>query len=150
MIDPAKSLKTKARRTWGSGSVYERASDGKWLAVVSTRDSNGKRRRKVIYGKTETDVRAKLDREKDRGTLRHGKFDSRPLGDFAKAWVASFETSKYKATTKDCYTLDVEKYIIPRIGTTRLRDLTRVKIAAWLNGLRDDGVGPAVATARFD
>ena len=40
------------RRGNGEGGIYQRESDGKWCASVDLGFVNGKRRRKVIYGKT--------------------------------------------------------------------------------------------------
>jgi len=36
----------------GEGGIYQRESDGIWCASVDLGFMNGKRRRKVIYGKT--------------------------------------------------------------------------------------------------
>ena len=40
------------RRGHGEGGIYQRESDGKWCASVDLGFVNGKRRCKVIYGKT--------------------------------------------------------------------------------------------------
>ena len=48
------------RRGNGEGGIYQRESDGKWCASVDLGFVNGKRRRKVIYGKTRKEVADKL------------------------------------------------------------------------------------------
>jgi integrase len=51
---------TRKRRGRGEGSICQRA-DGIWTAVISTGyTSNGKRRRKWVYGKTKAIVLDKL------------------------------------------------------------------------------------------
>src|ERR671938_1545781 len=48
------------RRGHGEGAIYQRESDGKWCASVDLGFVNGKRRRKIIYGKTRKEVADKL------------------------------------------------------------------------------------------
>lgn len=47
------------RRTKGSGGVYQRG-DGRWVAAVSLPTEDGKRRRRVFYGKTRDEAEAKM------------------------------------------------------------------------------------------
>jgi integrase len=49
-----------SRRGHGEGAIYQRESDGKWCASVDLGFLNGKRRRKIIYGKTRKEVADKL------------------------------------------------------------------------------------------
>jgi hypothetical protein len=61
------------RRGNGEGGIYQRESDGKWCASVDLGFVNGKRRRKVIYGKTRKEVADKL-------YLRSTQLNAKPLG----------------------------------------------------------------------
>ena len=47
-----------SRRGHGEGSIYQRENDGKWCATVDLGWVNGKRKRKVIYGRTLKEVAA--------------------------------------------------------------------------------------------
>jgi len=49
-----------SRRGHGEGSIYQRESDGRWCSTVDLGWVNGKRKRKVIYGKTRKEVAEKL------------------------------------------------------------------------------------------
>src|SRR5438045_388528 len=49
-----------SRRGHGEGSIYQRESDGKWCSVVDLGYVNGKRKRKVIYGRTRKEVAEQL------------------------------------------------------------------------------------------
>ena len=50
---------TGKRRGHGEGSIYRR-KDGVWSAAVDLGNKDGKRRRKVVYGKTQAEVRDRL------------------------------------------------------------------------------------------
>src|SRR5437763_7552896 len=52
------------RRGHGEGSIYRRG-DGRWAGSVELGWQGGKRRRKVIYGKTQAEVRAALRKVRD-------------------------------------------------------------------------------------
>lgn len=59
------------RRSHGDGSLYKRA-DGRWVGAIDLGVApNGKRQRKVVYGKTQREAKEKLravQRDKDMGT----------------------------------------------------------------------------------
>jgi hypothetical protein len=38
---------TSNRRGWGEGGIYQRASDGKWVASIDLGQGDGKRQRHV-------------------------------------------------------------------------------------------------------
>lgn len=46
---------------YGGGSVYQRASDGRWIAAFSLRSQDGRRIRKMFSGRTEDQARALLE-----------------------------------------------------------------------------------------
>ncbi len=48
------------RRGHGEGAIYYRESDQRWCTSVDLGWVNGKRKRKVIYGKTRKEVSEKL------------------------------------------------------------------------------------------
>ena len=48
------------RRGHGEGAIYQRESDSKWCASIDLGFMGGKRKRKIIYGKTRKDVADKL------------------------------------------------------------------------------------------
>jgi integrase len=57
-----------ARRGSGEGGIFQRESDGRWVATVELgKGSNGKRLRKVVYGSTKREVQAKLKAAQDAG-----------------------------------------------------------------------------------
>jgi hypothetical protein len=47
-------------RSAGEGSLYRRKSDGKWVGAIHLGYADGRRRRKVVYDRTQGEVRDKL------------------------------------------------------------------------------------------
>ena len=55
-----------ARRGSGEGGIFQRESDGRWVATVELgKGPNGKRLRKTVYGSTKRQVQAKLKTAQD-------------------------------------------------------------------------------------
>jgi hypothetical protein len=51
----------RKRRGRAEGSIYQRESDGFWVGTTSLGyEGSGKRKRRVVYGATKTDVMEKL------------------------------------------------------------------------------------------
>jgi hypothetical protein len=141
--------KRRDPRPRGTGSVFQRARDGEWVARATVVAIDGTLTRKEFVGKSKREVEGKLQHARDSGMLRRASYDRRPLKDFAAAWTRTFKDSDYKASTLDGYRRDVERHIVPSVGFVRLCDLDRKTVAAWARELRASGVGPAaVARAR--
>lgn len=97
----------------GEGSIYKRA-DGKWVAALVVEDpETGKRRRRVLYGKTRTEARAKLREAQDRADEGMPFTDKRAeLGGWIERWVTTtLEASDRKQSTKDLYATVARRYI---------------------------------------
>jgi hypothetical protein len=52
------------RRANGEGSIYHRASDGRWVGSAYVHTTTGQRKRKVVYGDSFNEVRTRLDKLK--------------------------------------------------------------------------------------
>ena len=51
----------KTKRTNGEGNIFQRKSDGKWVGSITIGyDEKGRQKKKIIYGKNQTDVAKKL------------------------------------------------------------------------------------------
>ena len=60
------------RRSKGEGGIYKRPDRNLWTASVDVPSSTGKRRRRIVYGKTRREVADKLfalRKEAERGGL---------------------------------------------------------------------------------
>lgn len=92
---------------YGNGSIYQRSSDGRWLASVEVEDNRGgtaKRKRKTLSAKTREGVEARLDAYRaehpalgrsidSRGTRRRNIDRGRELGTHTeREWLDHVES----------------------------------------------------------
>jgi integrase len=120
-------VSAKNRRDYGTGSLYQRASDGLWIGTIQAGwTERGTRRRFTVSGHTEAAARAKLNKKiqalADDGV--GGNVNAKTtVKQWADAWlpIAERELSPnaYLATSSA-----VRKWIVPTIGGRRLSDLT--------------------------
>lgn len=118
-------MTAQKRRDRGDGSVYQRTSDGLWMAELPLPDgTDGKRRRKYLSSKTEEGVKEKLRKAK-RELAKAGNL---PTSSPTMAqWVALWLKAKKKNLKPGTY-VDYERkmlnYVVPAIGRIRLERLT--------------------------
>lgn len=121
-VDPV----TKNKRTKGTGTIYQRASDGMWCASLDLPPVEGtKRRRKVIVRAKKADVvdalreaRKELERTGDLPT------SSPTLAVWLDLWMTRIAGPRLKVSTRPTYRSKIENYIKPSIGRIRLDKLT--------------------------
>lgn len=122
-----------ARRQRGEGSVFKRASDGRWVGRLDL--GNGKRR--TIYGRTQADVVTKLRaarREAERGNLStHGTTVEKWL----TYWLEYVCRPKLKPKTLQTYRSYVDRHLIPVLGKKRLDRLTPDDVRGLHREMRD-------------
>jgi len=117
--------KPRARRDRGDGSVYQRASDGMWLAELPLPDGpDGKRRRKYLSSKTEEGVKEKL-REAKRNLAKSGNLptSSPTMAQWVTLWLKEKKKTLKPGTYVD-YERKMLRYVVPSIGRIRLERLT--------------------------
>jgi integrase len=93
------------KRANGEHSIYQRA-DGQWCgAIVYTDPATGKRSRRVLYGRTRTEVRAKLKDAEERVEAGAPVRDSKAtVAEWLAQWRATtLAASSRKITTKELY-----------------------------------------------
>lgn len=126
------------RNASGSGSIRQRP-DGTWEARFSTgRDpGTGKRIRKSVYGKTQAEVRKKMNsaiHEVDTGTYTE---PSRlTVAEWLDTWVETY-TSNLKDRTRAMYRGYIDTRIKPNLGAVRLYALNTPTIQRMYNGFLD-------------
>jgi integrase len=137
----AKSNKGKRSRN-GQGSIYETTfvdkRSGKkvtrWQAQVVIPQELGESKRRTLYGKTYAEVKEKLDalqRQVADGTVAN---TAETVAQYLERWLKETE-GQVKARTAFDYRFSVEKYITPRIGSTRLEKLTPMKVQAMMTDI---------------
>lgn len=122
--------KPKARRDWGEGRIEELPS-GKWRAVISGgRDPiTGKRLRpsKTFPTKAEA-IEWKSRQQAARGQGDAGR--SWTLAGWAEHWL-QVRKGEIDWSTWRKYNQHLRVYAVPKLGTVKLADLSRVTIDRW-------------------
>jgi integrase len=126
MTETPRSKPNRSRRGRGEHSIYQRSSDGRWIAEV--RDGqlpSGKPRIKYLTAKTKTEVQRKLREEVKR--IAQGRPDTEramTLGAYLNHWLQNVVKARNRATTYESYSTLCRVHIIPRIGHRKLSELT--------------------------
>ena len=131
------------RRAHGEGTIFQ-LSSGKWQADISLGyKPDGKRNRKSLYGKTQKEVRQKLDALKQQ--LSQGTFSSSKLtvADYLEQWIKE-KARQVKPRTEELYRHCINAHIVPRIGNKQLSKLTPLDVQRMVGSVADEvGVSSA-------
>lgn len=130
------------RRGKGEGSISQRA-DGLWVARIDMgHNANGKRLRKVVYGKTKTACAKKLTRlqsQKLDGT--YVESGNLTVAELLDKWIDSSSCQKLSGNTLARYRGVMVKHIKPRIGALKLAKLKPMDIVNLIDQMTTDEVG---------
>lgn len=136
----AKSAKAR-RREHGTGSVYQRASDGLWIGTIEAGwTSTGARRRVTVSAKNEAAAKRKL-RERKAEIEREG-LPTQHAKTTVKAWAEEWlliEERRLRPGGFRSTRSAVKLWIVPTIGHKRFADLTPGDIRAVATKQRDAG-----------
>jgi integrase len=124
------------RRGHGEGGIYQRESDGQWCASVDLGFINGKRKRKVIYGKTRKEVADKLKAlHRDQAAGVNIAPAQQTVKAFLENWLEQTVKRFNRPRTYDKYAADVRHHIIPSIGQHQIAKLSPDHVQLMLNTL---------------
>ncbi len=140
-MDSSESAKTRKRREYGTGSVYQRAGDGLWVATIDVGWTSDKKRRRVtVSSKTEAGVRRKLKDKK-----AQIESDGAPVVSarttvkmWAEQWLEQAERTMRPSSFATARS-SVNLWVIPEIGHKRFTDLTPADVRAVGNAQRKAG-----------
>lgn len=135
-----------SRRGYRTGSVYQRASDGRFLATIEAGyTANGGRRRITVTGKTRQvvlrklrDKRLELDREGHRNVQR-----TITVAKWAPSWLEAIQPQ----VTPNAYNTDraAVRAIVEAIGAVKLGDLRPSDVRAVAAKIRKKGLSTSTA-----
>lgn len=133
----------RKRRQHGSGSVFQRTSDGRWLGVLQAGfHGNGNRRVITVSSAiSEADCRRKLD--KKRADIARNGTPATGTRLTVKAWADEWLGRQVDKVRPKAYATDntaVRRWIVPTIGTRRLDDLRPADVRAVHNAMRKAGL----------
>lgn len=121
------------RRQHGEGSVYQRSSDGRWIATVSLGWKDGKRERRVFTSVSMADAVAKrqrfLDRRRDGFTMPKGRQPY--VSEWVLHWFHNACKREVDGTTWQGYRSKVELWIVPFFERIVLPELEEEDIEDW-------------------
>ncbi len=124
------------RRGKGEGSIFQR-KDGTWQGAVTTGyTENGKQNRRTVYGKTQKDVRERIDAIKQQlasGTLSDTTLTVKA---YLEQWLKE-KTREVKPQTVEDYRYQLDKYVVPHIGRGHLGKLTPMHVQTMCGALAD-------------
>ena len=125
------------RRDNGQGSIH-RWRD-RWRGYLSS--DSGKR--KYVYGRTEGEVRMKLDKargERDGGVLVTGR--SPKLATYLAGWLEDSVKPSVRPWTYKGYEALVRVHIVPELGNVTLEKLTPQHVQRLMNKKLQQGLAP--------
>jgi integrase len=130
-----------ARRDYGTGSVYQRAQDGRWVgSVAAGYTASGARRRITVVARTEAEAKRKLNKkrlevEEGRKTIVTGRTT-------VKTWAAEWLPIQERNLRPNAYSATrtaVQRWIVPTLGPRRLTDLRPSDVRAIADAQRAAG-----------
>jgi len=140
-------MSAEKRRDYGSGSVYQRKGDGRWVGVAEAGWTRaGTRRRISVTGRTEAEAKRKL-RDK-RAEIEKAGYAPRSGRTTVKAWADDWLKITRRTSRPKTYTTDlaaVTAWIVPTIGQKRLDHLAPDDIRAVAEAVREAGLATSSA-----
>lgn len=129
----------------GMGALYK-DSRGYWTGAVTLPSRDGKRRRKVIRGKDRTTVLNRLEDLK-RELRDNGDIDTRDITvkQWFTYWLDSIVSVEVRPKTAERYRNITEHWVIPTIGTRKLRQLTASGVRSVTDAMTREGLSSTTA-----
>ena len=121
------------RREKGEGTVFQRKSDGLWIAEYK---HEGSAKKKYFSGKTESEAKKKL-REYKKEIAKNGyvEIQKKTVQDYMSNWFNVIKAIELKPKSLDALTHTLNNQVYPRIGSVQLASLNARDIQAMINQL---------------
>jgi integrase len=132
----------RSRRANGEGSIFRRG-DGRWAAECFVTEAvTGRRVRRTVYGRSPTEVEQKLvelRRKEDQGVATPPP--GLTLAKYLEEWVTQVAAPRVRASTLAAYRYQIDRFLVPDLGSKRVGRLTARDVRSYLELLRRRGVG---------
>lgn len=142
------AIQKSVRRQNGEGSIFKRA-DGRWTAsMYINKQENGVtvRKRKVVYGRTKTEVTSKLNKISGRINNISSEIDDKTVGELMFEWLMVFKKSAITPRSFEGDIRNFKVHIEPIIGNMKLDEVNTIAIQQLINEMVDKEY--AVATIK--
>jgi integrase len=127
----------------GEGSIYQRASDGLWVATLELPTRDGTRRRRTITAKKKPLLLAKLKEERKRLELSGDMpTASQTVEQWLGYWLREVAVREVKPKTMANYRSQVSNHIVPVIGKVRLSTLAPTHVRKVTEAIAAKGLSP--------
>ena len=136
---------TGKRRGHNEGSIYQRA-DGRFVGAVSLGMVNGKRKRRVVYGRTHDEVRRairRLQADLDRGIPVQTA--SATVAAFLDRWLAWVKPN-VRPKTYASYVCQTQTHLKPALGSYRLEKLSQHHVNQMMTAMQTQGLSVTSVT----
>lgn len=127
--------KDRGRLPNGAGSIYQRASDSKWVGATYVLTTDGTRHRKVVYGATWEEAHNKLLALQDRD--RRGlpaPHDAPTVAEYLDYWLEQIVHVARRPATYAKYESMIRVHLVPHLGDKRVDRLTVADCQRFANG----------------
>ena len=131
-----------AKRAKNEGTIYRRRSDGRGVGriQIGIDAATGKKKTKVVYGATETEVLGELaSLRMQSGKALDFERQKDTLMAFLSWWLENEVRPNRAAKTYQEYELAVRLYIVPFIGPKKLARLNAVDVSTWMAAMTRRG-----------
>ena len=141
----------KQRREYGSGSISKRA-DGTWTArMVIGVNEKGKPRIKALYGKTEREVKKKLnDFQKEFYKNNQSVVQRSTVENYMRTWLYENKQNLLKPKSFDRLEQTVLYQVIPLVGHIQLAAFQSSDVQTMLNTLKKNGLSYSTVKKAYD
>ena len=140
-----------ARSIYGEGSIFQ-TKDGTWKGVLEIgKTSDGKRKRRAFYGKSQKEVKTKIKEFKTE-LLMYGQTDisKLTLAELLHEWMVTIKRHQVKATSYDAIECTVNNQINPYIGYLQISEITPRDIQMHINLLTEKGYAYSVIKKTYN
>ena len=131
---------TKTKRTNGEGGIFQRRSDGKWVGSITIEyDEKGRQKKKIIYGKNQTDVAKKLSEISVR--IKNNFYEiieHKTFGELMSEWLLVLKKSAVTPRTFEGIIRNFKLHIEPIIGNMKIYEIDTYVVQKVINKLIDE------------
>jgi integrase len=139
-------MKVARKRNSNEGSIYQRASDGRWVGVLNLGRQGGRRLRKSFYGATAAEVQAALLKARaDHAQGLPVAVERQTVAEYLQRWLMECAKPSTRPRTSERYEQLIRLHIVPEIGKIRLEKLAPSDVQRLLNRKLAGGLSPKSA-----
>lgn len=125
--------------TNSAGSIYQRKTDGRWVAQIELdRHPDGRRNKKHFYGKTKKEAQLKLNEFLKKGDVEEQS--NRLVSELITEWLQDFKITNLKPTSYDRLECTIKNHILTTIGDLPINKLEAIDIQKLLNNMNKNGL----------